>query len=274
MAVDVKTLFKIVGEEGPALRRVEEAMEWLLSPKAEGIGQKLLHDAHALHGKPLTIAVSEASSGYIASEHIVRINPHQVENVPFLTAEGVPHKRSLEACIGHEFTHAGQVRVQEGAAEKAMLEGKIGDAYRSRLTAEQSYKFHSQSMNIYEAQDYHTARQHLETYVDETLLPMMDATNRELFLHPDYIKHVQEFEMPAIEIENRIAALRGEPVRADYASTHIISPEQKREMIINELSIAMQLDKKPRIATEAPQRADGNSWANSLGNRSSRKLGG
>jgi hypothetical protein len=273
MVIDVKTLFKIVGEEGPALRRVEEAIEWLLSPKAEGLGQKLLHDAHALHGKPLTIAVSEASSGYIPGEHIVHLNPHQVENVSFLTAEGVPHKRALEGCIGHELKHAGQARLQEGAAEKAMLEGKIGDAYRGRLTAEQSYTLHEQRRNIFEAPNYHTARQHLEKYVDETLLPMMEATDRELFAHPDYIKHVQEFEMPAIEIENRIATLRGEPIRADYASTHIIPPEQKREMIIEELSTAMQLGKKPRLAPEVTQRLDGQSWAKSLGNRSGRKLG-
>lgn len=57
--MDVRTLFRIVGEEGPALRRVAEAMEWLLSLKAEGLGQQLLHEAHALHGKPLTIAVSK-----------------------------------------------------------------------------------------------------------------------------------------------------------------------------------------------------------------------
>ena len=276
MAVDVKTLFKIVGEEGPALRRVEEAIEWLLSPKAEGIGQKLLHDAHALHGKPLTVAVSkEATNGYLNAlgEHTIRINPSHVEKVTISAADGTSHLMSVERCLGHEMKHAGQARVQEGAAEKMLLETQVYTRLQSHLTPEQQAAQYEHMVNALEAPDYHTARRHLGTYVDQVVIPMQDAVDRELFVHPDYQKFLHEFEMPAIEVENSIATLRGEPVRSNYTSSHQIDPQQKREMIVDELSAVLELNKKPRLATEAPQRADGQSWTASLGDRSGRRLG-
>lgn len=276
MAIDVKNLFKIVGEEGQALRRVEEAMQWLLSPKAEGIGQKLLHEAHELHGKPLTIAVStEASNGYLNAigEHTIRINPHHLEKVSITASDGTSHIMSVERCLGHEMKHAGQARVQEGAAEKMLLEAQIGTSLQSHLTAEQRAAQFEHMVNALEAPDYHAARKHLETYVDQVALPMQEAVNHELFVHPEYIKHVQEFEMPAIEIENRIATLRGEPIRADYTSMHQIAPEKKREMMVDELSSVMELNKKPRLAVKPTQRADGKTWAAASADRTGRRIG-
>lgn len=274
MAVDVKNLFKIVGEEGPALRRVEEAMEWLLSPKAEGIGQKLLHDAHALHGKPLTVAISkEASNGYLNAIHTIRINPHQVEQVAITTADGTSHLMSVERCLGHEMKHAGQTRLQEGAAELMQLDARITESLQSHLSPAQKAAQHEPMIKAMEALDYETARQHLGTYVDDFVVPMRTKVERELFAHPDYIKHIQEFEMPAVEVENRIATLRGEPTRTDYASSHQIDPQKKREMFLDELSSVLELNNKPRLVVEAGQRADGQSWAASLGDRSGRKLG-
>lgn len=275
MAIDIKNLFRIAGEEGPALRSVEEALEWLLSPKAEGIGQKLLQDAHALHGKPLTIVAStEAGSGYLNAigEHTIRINPDHVGKVSILAADGTSHAMSVERCLGHELKHAGQARVSEGAAEKMLLEAQIGASHQNLLTAEQRTAQFEPMINALEAPDYHTARQHLARYVDETALPMQEAVDRELFTHPDYVKHLEEFEMPAIEVENRIAALRSEPIRTDYTSAHKITPEKKREMMIDELSAVMELNKKSHLDTEVSQRVDGKSWVSALGDRSGRKL--
>jgi hypothetical protein len=274
MAIDPKTLFKIVGEEGPALRRVEEAMEWLLSHKAEGIGQQLLQEAHELHGKPLTIAVSqEASNGYLPVLHTIRINPLHMEKVTISAADGTSHLMSVERCLGHEMKHATQARVQEGAAELMALDAKISESLQSHLTPEQKTAQHEPMIKAMQASDYETAHRHLEAYVDQVVLPNRKAVEPQLFAHPDHIKYVQEFEMPAIEVENRIAVLRGEPTRTDFTSSHQIDSQKKRQMMLGELLSILELDKKPRLATEAPQRTDGQSWASSLGDRTGRKLG-
>lgn len=249
--MDVRTLFRIVGEEGPALRRVAEAMEWLLSLKAEGLGQQLLHEAHALHGKPLTIAVSKAASnGYLNAlgEHTIHITPHHVEQIALSAADGVTHLMSVERCLGHEMKHAGQMRTQEAAQHEPMIKAM-------------------------EASDYDTTRKHLGTYVDTFVLPMRDKVERALRAHPEYLKHIHEFEMPAVDIENRIAALRGEPARTDYACSHHIDPQRKRDMFLNELSSILELDSKPRAVAASPQRADGRSWLSMLGDRSGRTRG-
>ncbi len=127
--MDVRALFRIVGEEGPALRRVEEAMEWLLSPKAEGLGQQLLHEAHALHGKPLTIAVSKAASnGYLNAlgEHTIHINPHHVEQIALSAADGAAHLMSVERCLGHEMTHALEEHAKSKIGAQALTNLAIG----------------------------------------------------------------------------------------------------------------------------------------------------
>lgn len=274
--MDVRALFRIVGEEGPALRRVEEAMEWLLSPKAEGLGQQLLHEAHALHGKPLTIAVSKAASnGYLNAlgEHTIHINPHHVEQIALSAADGAAHLMSVERCLGHEMTHAGQARAREGAAELLHLDAKITESVQAHLSPAEKAAQHEPMIKAIEAPDYETARKHLGTYVDTFVLPMRDKVERELRAHPEYLKHIHEFEMPAVDIENRIAALRGEPARTDYACSHHIDPQRKRDMFLNELSSILELDSKPRAVAASPQRADGRSWLSMLGDRSGRTRG-
>jgi hypothetical protein len=274
MATDVKKLFKIVGEEGPALRRVEEAMEWLLSPKAEGIGEQLLHDAHALHGKPITIAVSkEAGSGYLNAigEHTIRLNPHHVEKISILAADGSSHAMSVERCLGHELKHAGQPRMEEGVVEKMLLETHIGAARQSTLTPEQQANEFAHLFKALDAPDYHTAMAHLEHHVDKAVIPMQLAVDKELFAHPDYIKHVEEFEMPAIRVENQIATLRGEPTRTDYTSSHQITPENRRQMMIDELSAVMELNTKPRLSINTGHTNNNTqSWVSYLNNRTAK----
>ncbi|MEK6747056.1 MAG: hypothetical protein AABY33_08510 [Pseudomonadota bacterium] len=251
MSDNIENLFKIVGEEEPEFQRVKEAMEWLISPKAAGIGQKLLRDAYALRGKPLTIEVSkEAQTAYLDlnGEHTIRINPHNAEKTTILDNNGKSVQMSVERALAHEMKHSGQDGLQEATNNKTILEDKISNFYKPNFTPEQKSAISEDMARAMESPDYETARQHLAKYVDQFAVPKQKAVSRELFAHPEYIEYVKKFEMPAVEVENQIAVLRGEPARITYLSSYNIKPEDRRDMILDELSETMELNKKPHLS--------------------------
>jgi hypothetical protein len=275
MAVDVRTLFKIVGEEGPVLRRVEEAMEWLLSPKAEGIGQKLLHDAHELHGKPITIIASTVEqNGYYAEGHLAKINPNHLAAITLKAADGTSHAFSVERSLAHELTHAGQ-REATAEAEHALeaINERAQAAAIAHLDKQALIEQASHLIKANEAPDYHTARQHIADYVDQVALPQHAEVMRHIHNDPEFIRYVTTMEPAPVAIENRVAALRGEPLRTDYTTAHEIAPEALREIMIDEFSNQLGIHQKPRLEAQALQRTDGQSWTASLGARSGRSLG-
>lgn len=272
MAIDVRALFKIVGEDGPALHRVEEAMKWLLSPSAEGMGQKLLYDAHALHGKPITIAIEqELECAYLngAGEHTLRINPGQIDKIFLVGADGGRHAMSVERTLAHELTHAAQLRAPQGAQEIGALKAKLHGEYMAHFTTEELEMRNMPILQALEAPDYDAAIKHVERYVDDTGFPAAMALNKQLQSHPDFIRHVEEFEAPAVHMENRVAALRNEPINTGYATAHQFSDADYRQMLIEELSGALELSQKPRLA-DTPRRADGKLWSEALGKRTGR----
>ncbi len=276
MAVDVRALFKLVGEEGPALRLVEEAVEWLLSPKAEGIGEQLIHDAHALHGKPVTIVATatEQTAYYnLLGEHTVKINPNHISGVTLKAADGTSHVMSVERTLAHELKHAGQAEVTaevENALEAMQL--CAHQKTLSRFSEEEIAHQNSHLMHAMDAPDFETAQQHVADYVDKVALPQQAETMRNFHHDPEVIDYVTRIEAPAVDIENRVAALRGEPLRTNYMHSHDIDPAMARQMTIDELSNELELHTKPE-RSQSSQRSDGNSWSASLGDRSGRRLG-
>lgn len=275
MGVDIKALYKVVGEEGPILKRVEEALAWLLSPKAEGIGEKLLRDAHALHGKPVTIVATttEQTAYYnMLGEHAVKINPKHIAGVTLKAADGTSHVMSVERTLAHELVHAGQKEATvevENALEAIKVRAQT--KAMERFSEQEIAQSQSHLTKALDAPDYHTARKHVEEYVDKVALPMNTETMAHLHADPEFVQYTQTLEVPAMAVENRVAQIRGEPVRGDYAHAHDIEPASLREMMIDEVSKELELHAKPMI-TE-PQREDGKKWADSLGDRSGRRLG-
>ncbi len=73
---NAESLYHINGEDAELVSRTKKAMSWLLSDKAEGIRQRLLNDAYSLHGKPVTITVSETEETvYHPGQHRIITNP-------------------------------------------------------------------------------------------------------------------------------------------------------------------------------------------------------
>ncbi len=276
MALDISTLFKVIGEDGPALRRVEEAVAWLLSPKAEGIGKQLIRDAHALHGKPVTIVATatEQTAYYnLLGEHAVKINPTHISGVTLKGADGTAHVMSVERTLAHELKHAGQAEATvdvENALEAMQM--RAHQKTLSRFSETEIAEQQAPLIKAMEAPDYHAAQKHVADYVDQVALPQQSETMHHFHHDPEVVDYIAKIEAPAVEIENQVAVLRGEPVRTDYMHAHDIDPKMARQMMIDEISNQLELHAKPKI--EAPARADGKSWANALGDRTGRKLGG
>ncbi len=272
--VDVKTLFKIIGEERAAVQRVEEAMEWLLSPKAEGIGQELLHNAHATHGIPLTIVATttEQTGHYPLLGHVLKINPRHIAHISIEAADGTSHAISVERALAHELEHTARPAKEAADADMALLgiRLKAEAAAMPKMSEAELMEAIKPLMKASEATDYHTARAHIANYVDGAVMPLQGTVERHLYNDPDFKHYVDRFEVPAIEVENRVAALRGEPLRKDYTTSYKPSPEIVREMTIDQLGAIIEIDKKPRLDVA---RADGKLWTDSLGSRSGRRLG-
>ena len=240
MSVDPKLLYDIVGEAGPAFARVEKAMHWLISPEAKGIGQKLLEDAYQLHGRPVTIRVSDIPiNGYLEREHTVFTNPSIIDQVSF----GNSQRSSIERCLGHELVHATQVEQAEEKEKLQQATKELGIAYKARFTPEEWEQQTKHLGLALEAPDEESAMTHIARHVYEHVIPANNALRAQRNAHPDSIAYIKKYEKPAVEIENRIAAIRGEPQRAAYTDDPEIDPEFERQMLIDQMAFRCGIGK-------------------------------
>lgn len=252
MTPDVRSLFKVVGKEGSSLRRVEEAIAWLISPKAEKIGEKLLNDAYALHGKPLTMLITDMEqTGYhnLLGEHAIHVNPRQIAGVSLRAPDGRLHAASVERALAHELVHAGQPQAATAEWGLALdtIRRRAHSAAASHFTPAQLMEHNMYLVHAANASDYHTARQHVTNYVDKVALPLEESVRHRMHSDPQFTQYVAELEAPAIAIENRVANLRGEPLRGKYATAHEIEPQELRQMMINQLSSDLAIQDKKGI---------------------------
>ncbi len=228
-------LYTIEGEEGPAKERVKKAMDWLLSPAAEGIGEKLLRDAYVQADKPVVIHVTHSLQSHYENsngEHTVFINPSMV--VQFIDKKGTTQQLSLEQLLGHELTHAGQ----DIAADPA----KMREVTAKFLTAKQdAYKNYWDHLSAPELKEFSTHRTHLKNtpyyavarhHMNPVIEVGVDAnlrTEQRLFSHPDYQEYMQKYEKPALATERQIGTLQGKVGRVNYKDGSI-SIEQRYEI--------------------------------------------
>lgn len=262
MSMDVRALFAIVCDEGPTLeRRVQEAMDWLLSPAANGIGEKLLHDAHALHGKPLRIIPTEMRiTGYYNSEgeHALLMNPRLIDSI---TTEG--SAMSVETALAHEMTHAGQKGVAEGSKKLLEIMGNANQQALINVHGLAPLKEKIKAVKrLVMASDYDKAKTHVGHFIDTMVLPAYPEMVRLIHSDPAFLKYEAEFENPAVAVENSIARLRNEHVRMNYREAEV-TPEELRESAMGSWSQLFEVEKRPRLAADTP-------WTESLGERTGR----
>lgn len=264
--MDARSLFKIVGEEGPLLRRVEEAMAWLLSHRGEKIGERLLQEAHALHGKPLTIMISELEqTGYynLLGEHAIHLNPKHLAGTLIKASNGANRASSIERALAHEMVHAGQrgaASAESGLAFQ-VIRGRAQAAATAHFTPEQLLEHNTHLVEAANASDYQTVMQHVHDYVDKVALPIEESVRHHMQNDPAFRKYVSEIEAPAVAVENHIAKLRGEPLRGDYATAHEIEPQALRQMMIDQLSSDLAITTKKTAVVHPNQvESEPSSW--------------
>jgi len=215
------TFYPIIGEEGPLLERTKATMAWLLSPEANGIGEKLLRDAYALHKEPLCIYVTQdRNTAYLNKDkkfsHMLAWNPIYNDSLRHISDDGTLFTPSQESILAHELVHAGQPITRK---EFIRLE-KVPEAVGRRLNnskeghaLDKAFTRHMEDAKnaAYQSQANESIRQAVEVLV--TSNKMLDKAEHE---HPDYIDWVNKYETQAVAAEREVARLRGEPQRANY----------------------------------------------------------
>ncbi len=250
MKLPIEELYRIEGEAGPLLDRAKAALDWLLSPQAEGIGESLLRDAYELHGQPVSIratTLNPQGCQYVHQEHRVDINPDFLQHVVFKAKDGTHFSPSVESVLGHELTHA----TQRGWAEAEKMWENAFAAYTEKLFSifdrreDVLTHIHAGLNTPYQL----TAREQIRKATDS----MLTFTREELptyIEHPDYQRYLKEYEAPAVAMESRISALQNMPSRADYLSSGLSNEgvekqiEGMRQMVDHQVGI----DEKAGIA--------------------------
>lgn len=237
--MDIRSLFKIVGEEGHLLTQVKSAMEWLLSPTAEGIGEKLLRDAHALHGKPLTVIVSETlENAYHTAKHahIIVINPKIIEKLGIRTAEGTLHAASMERVLAHELVHAGQTFDKDILMQAFISQIELAVKTEAKGMSAQEEAIWNMANSAYKRGDKAAAKMHFRKWANAIPQAEIEEATRKfnaaLSKDEHFSKMVEAYETQAVEVENRVAHIKGEAQRHGYINgMEVIKPEFVRELM-------------------------------------------
>ncbi len=255
MAREQKVLYKIEGGTAEEQKRVQAAMDWLLSPKSWGIGKNLLNKAYKLHKKPVVINITKNSMiGYNDSvgENTVYINFDQLDNVTYFDYKGQPYNGSLESTLAHELVHAGQKGLVKAGVEKSRLERKI---MQELFGEDRTKEFKKQMSEVASAHTYESAMEKLENVVDKFL---SDRNLVKIVSNHESVRAItDEFEPPAVNAERLVSSAQKLGVRKDYDS-HSLPPEIERKMVINQFVSMFGINDKPRSKETQP-------WVNVVG---------
>ncbi len=182
MSEAIKNLYKIEGGKDNARRRVEVAMDWLLSEKADGIGEQLLLDAYELHKKPITISITEHHDNTyndLFGEYKIDITPESLRG-NFLTIR-----------LARELVNASNPNFHE-------LVQKIVDL---------EYTSYDKMPKLDEPK---LTKRNVKDYAENFTLKLRDEMNNILNSDPFYIRYISEVKKPAEAVAKRVAGLLGE----------------------------------------------------------------
>ncbi len=264
MAKSLKELYTFTGDTGPTREQAKKTMGWLLSPAAQGLGEKLLRDAYSKTGRPVTICISHTEPSHYANgnaEHTIILNPSDNANHQIMAADGSWHGQSLEAGLAHELTHAGQdiADRKKWVAVYDKLEKTLPhtpEIFERLQTLEDAKTFATNTPYSILAQQY------LQQHIGESLAfgnEMLGVQQQ----HPDYIAYITKYENPAIANENKVQRLRGEPVRLDYKGYRPVAGYDEHNAMEQHASL---LNGKVGIAPYAPTPVAEGYWQDKIQN--------
>lgn len=279
MHIPVHDLYTIIAETPAGHARVQQAMDWLLSPAAEGIGEKLLRDAYARTGKPVKLAAHSNNIAHYMNadgEHTVYLPLEHTFNMVFKDKNGVPFQLGYEQLIGHELVHAGQ----------DFADPEFYNQVNNTMVALHD-KLTKQAVQSQSKEAMRTGRQHYIKAVNtpyyfmamhhiKPLIPLncsiAEKTEELLNNHPQHLENIEKYEKPALAVERRIGELLGLPNRHVYTDASI-SHEGRQALEERTLKEHCGVKAKlgiPPLAHTTPN--DETFWQNAIRNPASIKL--
>ncbi len=207
----VEQLYKIQGD-APAekIRRVEESVNWLISDEFNGKGKELLKRAFERQGKPTIINVSLSGLTERVNGNTIHLNVHQIENSHVLDSHGKAHKVCYEQVVGHELVHVAQP-AHWHQSPKSMVQ-ELTKPYLKKWK-ESGVALKSRIVGLSEDEKC----THVRKYVDD-LLSDQAAIHERLHKNKKFQNYVKEIELPAVALENEVAAIKGLPARNGYSN--------------------------------------------------------
>lgn len=271
MIVDIHSLYRIVGEEGPALQVVRRVFGSLVSSQLRDITERLLVEAHALHGKPLKVTASTTECCHYTNAngiHQVVFNPQQVAVSKIVDAEGIGRSVVPEAVLAHEMKHAGQREVLEGVpSQLSAFELAARIHVRSKMTAGAIKGEQYWLLRATFAEEYYGARECVARYVDALGMQEQRAVYRELQANPAYRRFLEAVEGEAMRVESQVSQLLGGPIRDNYFNGLQHTRQEERDKMIDRIMVENGFDKKPKELLKAKR-----TWVTSLSKRSGRQI--
>ena len=215
METPEEDLYCITGEEGLDLASVKAALDCLLSPRTNNIGEKLLRRAYALHGRPLEICVTGlVSTGNYNDgvHHAVVINPDELKTYRFIAEDGTAFSPSLEVVLAHEMDHASREIPQNIKDKYSVSEKRAKEARKPPAKLKAHIQVAKSSM--------------FQSITNLAIHGIMGYTNEETDqLHTffksdvDRCAWVEAYEVPAVATENQVATMLGQKKRLNYYDT-------------------------------------------------------
>lgn len=292
MKIPVEQLYTLEGEAGPAMDRIKQGVDWLLSPAAKGEGKQLLEAIYARFKQPLNIIVTDAHPNMcinVMGRPTVLINPRDIDMMKISDGAGKLVEVSPRRVIAHEWGHAadpnsnGYLSYKIHNRERAATEKYLDTLTEQEMTAIFEHVWNAEKEPFHEL-----AKQHIKKYLDSFSLHKPAIAQ---YLEKDkiYQQLIKKRETRAMIAENRVAWIDGEPLRKSYGKKkngkdYTLSP--KYEEITAEYGFRDLVEKyaanKPKIAEfarnqgapipMAPSTDSKDFWQNPVKNPTSLKL--
>lgn len=202
-------LYKIEGGNPKDQARVQEAIDILCSKEALYFGELALHKSYELHGKVVTIVISDGHDNFydnLLGENTINIAPDDFRD-------------KLLACrLARELTHATQPDYQDRAMAITGLDGL-------------EQKYYSEYNGLHGEKNKSITMENPAKMVDKVLLPMAKWMKKKLASDPVYLKYHAEIIEPALENEKKVAELLGINIKEPEIGENIAT--KRKEILRN-----------------------------------------
>lgn len=251
MELPVHELYTIEGEPGRARDKLTAAMDWLLSPAANGIGERLLRDAYAMHNKPLAI---HCSNNFLAvysppvalmenapqkmkfaydefrkacPPHAVVIDPRMIEATQFQTPSGEWDSLCLEAILAHEMRHASQDHTEHMKDNLFANEETFDEHVAKMTTILQAAAEKSRESKAYILQTPYqvAAEEHLRKIAEIFYEPLVQH-----YAKRHTAEYIEKYETDTLAIEGEVQRLKGRAARTQYVDMNERAIEAGKKM--------------------------------------------